>query len=79
MSEYTRARNIAELEDRIRDYTEKLEHWQAPRSYPSLVLAAQQGGEAAEEASRDHWMYSGMSEAYDNVLDNLYGILGEER
>lgn len=74
-----RAKNQEELEQRIRDYIDRLEKWQPARPYAELKAAGQRGGEEAYEASRDHWLQSGMDEAYDNVLDQLYGLLGEER
>lgn len=54
------------LLDRIRFLIAELEDWAPRRSH-------------LPDAIRDHWFNSGMDEAYDNMLDRLYWIIGEER
>jgi hypothetical protein len=70
---YQRAASQEELEQRIRDYIERLENWTPTRG---VVVGRK---ETDDDRARDHWFNCGMDEGYDNALDNLYAILGEER
>jgi hypothetical protein len=61
-----RAATVSDLEMRIQALITRLENWnETTSSHPDPVA--------------DHWFTRGMDEAYDNVLDQLYWILGVER
>jgi hypothetical protein len=68
-----------DLEARVRQLITELENWEPARPYSELSEAAKEGGRRAVDASRDHWLQCGMDEAYDNVIERLYWVLGEER
>lgn len=57
-----------DIEQRVRQVIEGLERW-----------GRETGGSGHPDPGADHWFTSGKGEAYDNVIDQLYWVLGEER